>query len=242
METATSEKIPVWFDIDGTLLHTKAGHGAFRVALEEIYGWRDTLVEVRFAGNTDLRVLLDLAEKHGGCPRETRRKQESFFTRMAEHLDRGLHAESPELVPGAYELVHALQSRGDVSLGLLTGNARLCAMIKLRHVGLDIHFSEGAFGDQHHDRNHLARMAVELLAGSAGMNGGHAARKGLVIGDTTRDVRAAKEIGARCLAVATGSDGPDELKAAGAERVVTDLHPTPALLDWILAGEGHLGK
>ncbi|MCC5848560.1 MAG: haloacid dehalogenase-like hydrolase [Verrucomicrobia bacterium] len=234
MKSLISEKRPIWFDIDGTLLHTKAGHGAFQLALEEVYGWRDTLAEVRFAGNTDLRVLLDLADKHGGCPHETRSKQERFFTNMAGHLDRGLHVEGPELVPGAMELVLNLRAREDVCLGLLTGNARLCAMIKLRHVGLDGHFPDGAFGDQHHDRNHLARLAVDVMKGEAGGNGGAVGRKGLVIGDTTRDVRAAKEIGARCLAVATGSDGPEELMAAGADRVVTDLHPTPVLLDWIL--------
>jgi phosphoglycolate phosphatase len=44
-----------------------------------------------------------------------------------------------------------------------------------------------------------------------------------VIGDTVRDVRAGQAIGARTLAVATGTVSFEELVASGADLVVRDF-------------------
>ena len=52
---------PIWFDIDGTLLHTGEGVRAFGKALRAVYGWTEGLKDISFAGNTDLQVLRDLA-------------------------------------------------------------------------------------------------------------------------------------------------------------------------------------
>ena len=226
--------IPVWFDIDGTLLHTKAGHGAFRDALLDVYGWEDNLEEIVFAGNTDLGVLLQLARKHRGCPQETLHNSIRFFERMGAHLHKGLEIRKPDLVPGAPQLVDLLAAREDVILRLITGNARICALIKLQHAGFPAHLSEGGFGDQHPDRNEIARLAHETLHGEWPHPAPPA--RGLVIGDTVRDILAAQAIGARCLAVASGADPAEDLLSAGADRVVTNLHPAPDLLDWIFEG------
>lgn len=223
--------LPVWFDIDGTLLHTQAGHGAFQYALLEIFGWEDSLDDIIFAGNTDLGVLLQLAEKHGACPQDTLKRCEQFFERMGMHLDQGLQTQKPQRVPGAIELVETLSRREDVVLRLITGNARICAHIKLQHAGFPVHLTEGGFGDQHPDRNHIARLAHDTLHGE--WPHPTSLQQGLVIGDTTRDVLAARAINARCLAVASGADSAEQLHAAGAERVVTELFPTPDLLDWM---------
>jgi phosphoglycolate phosphatase-like HAD superfamily hydrolase len=52
---------------------------------------------------------------------------------------------------------------------------------------------------------------------------------GVVVGDTAKDVTAAHASGLRCLAVATGAAPPHELRAAGADAIVTDLTGTTAL-------------
>ena len=46
-------------------------------------------------------------------------------------------------------------------LGLLTGNIRLGAEIKLRRYGLWDVFETGAFADDSEDRNHIAAAALE---------------------------------------------------------------------------------
>lgn len=224
--------IPIWFDIDGTLLHTKAGHGAFRKALREVYGWEETLESVVFAGNTDLQVLMDLSWRHGGNAEVALPRQHAFFERMARHLDEGLRLERPEPVPGAAELVAELVMCEGLCLGLLTGNARDCAFMKLRHLELHEAFSDGGFGDEHADRNVLAARAREKM--TASLPEGVELAEGWVIGDTPRDVLAAQSIGARCLGVASGAYSEEELLAAGADEAVRDL--TGVSLEFLTSG------
>lgn len=222
--------IPIWFDIDGTILHTRVGHGAFQMALRDIYGWEESMESVVFAGNTDLQVLMDLSALHAGDPEAGLAKRHHFFDRMAEYMEKGLLENHPEPVPGAAELVRALVAEPRVLLGLITGNTRDCAFIKLKHVDLDMHFSHGGFGDDHADRNQLARLAREQLQDQNDVT----LAPGWVIGDTPRDVRAALHIGARCVGVASGSYTETQLRDAGATLVVEDLTPTDGLLGVLL--------
>ncbi|MDF3128743.1 HAD hydrolase-like protein [Kiritimatiellaeota bacterium B1221] len=224
--------VPIWFDIDGTILHTRAGRGAFQKALRDTYGWQDSFESVVFAGNTDLQVLMDLSRVHAGDEKAGLKDCRRLFDCMADHLDAGLAENPPELVPGATELIGRLAENPHVLLGLVTGNARDCAFIKLKHVDLDVHFSEGGFGDQHADRNELARLAKSQLAAK------HVdLAQGWIIGDTPRDIEAAKHIGARCLGVSCHFS-PAELREAGADEVVEDLTPTDGVLN-LLLGEFH---
>lgn len=219
---------PIWFDIDGTLLHTRVGHGAFQRALLEIYGWEDSMETVRFAGNTDLQVLLDLSQYHGGHPDASLPNRSRFFERMAHYLDQGLEIDKPQLIPGVVDLLSELCQMPQILLGLLTGNARECAFIKLRHAQLHHHFQDGGFGDEHHDRNTLATLA--RAKANQALPHGTTLAAGWVIGDTPRDIQAARQMGARCLAVASGAYTADVLLQAGADHISTDLHPTPELI------------
>ena len=219
---------PIWFDIDGTLLHTRVGHGAFRDAWKDVYGWEVSMESVVFAGNTDLRVLMQLSEEQGDGPDSVLGQQHAFFRRMAEVLDQGLKQTPPVVVPGAPELVHRLVEMPDLMLGLLTGNARDCAFIKLRHVELHTAFEDGGFGDDHPDRNVLAQKARERMQDS--LPSGTELRPGWVVGDTPRDVQAAKEIGANCLGVASGAYSAEDLFSEGADDVMQDLKETDKIL------------
>ena len=112
-------------------------------------------------------------------------------------------------------------------LGLLTGNIRLGAEIKLRHFDLWDVFEIGAFGDDHEDRDRIAAMAQQR--GSRILGTDLTGNEVLVIGDTPLDIRCARAIGARCLAVATGGHPLAELELHRPDRAVKDLHEiTPA--------------
>ena len=224
---------PVWFDIDGTLVHTAVGKAAFQNALRETYGWEDSFEDVRFAGNTDLGVLMDLAERHGGSSEAGMSRKEEFFSRMADHLDRGLARQKPVRIPGAQALISTLEQMEEIGLYLLTGNARTCAFLKLQHADLDRPFQEGGFGDEHADRNVLAARSRQRLEDKLNRN---ALGEGWVIGDTPRDMMAARSIGARSVGVASGAYRPDELHSAGADRVVENLEDRDGLLRLILNG------
>ena len=136
---------------DGTLLDMRgAGRKSFVRALKAVFGWDDDIQYINFAGNTDLNVLQQVMEKHGGMLTDDDRRR--FFERMP--VDLAQTAGEVELViyPGVRELLEKLSADPQVVLGLVTGNVEACARIKLWQFDLHGHFVLGAFGDDHADR------------------------------------------------------------------------------------------
>ena len=110
--------------------------------------------------------------------------------------------------------------------GLLTGNIRLGAEIKLRHFDLWKEFETGAFADDHEDRDQIA--AVAHRRGSRVLRENLRGEQVLVIGDTPLDIRCARAIGAKVLAVATGGHPLAELKEHRPDWAVADLRGVSA--------------
>ena len=109
-------------------------------------------------------------------------------------------------------------SQNGYILGIVTGNVRATAWSKLRHAALDHAFVFGAYGDEHHDRDAITRIAM----GRAPAN----AIPRMLIGDTPLDIQAAKANGLLAVAVATGWVSAAELALAGADLVLPDLADT----------------
>lgn len=211
----------VLFDIDGTLISTGgAGMKAFDRAFELEFGVRQGARDINFAGRTDTGILHEFFARHRIAPREDNVAR--FFASYVHWLEHFLHHGNGRILPGVLSLLRDLNCLDrPPAIGLLTGNIRLGAQIKLRHYGLWEHFVTGAFGCEHADRNEVARTA--LARGRESLGGDLRGDEVLVVGDTTRDIDCARAIGARCLAVATGGDPLDQLQAHGAARVVPDL-------------------
>ena len=217
----------VLFDIDGTLLDMRgAGRKAFVRALKTVFGWDDDIQYVNFAGNTDLNVLQQVMEKLGRPVTEDDRRR--FFDRMP--VDLAQTAGEAELViyPGVKLLLEKLSADNRVLLGLVTGNVEACARIKLWQFDLHEHFVLGAFGDDHADRAEIARLAMKRVRDN--LQPGQEIAGLFLVGDTPYDIAAAKTIGAKSIAVATGKFGVDALREAGADHVLTDLSDTPRVL------------
>jgi phosphoglycolate phosphatase len=106
-------------------------------------------------------------------------------------------------------------------LGLLTGNIRLGAEIKLRHFDLWNVFATGAFADDHEDRDQIAAIARQRGAKLLGRELEN--NEVLVIGDTPLDIRCGRAIGASVLAVASGGATLDELQRHSPDWAVPDL-------------------
>lgn len=217
----------VLFDIDGTLLDMRgAGRKSFVQSLKAVFGWDDDISYINFAGNTDLNVLLQVAEHHR--VKLTAEDQRRFFRRMPVELEQNARNAQFIIYPGVRELLETLSARKDVILGLVTGNVAAAARIKLQQFDLHNHFVLGAFGDDHADRNDIARLALERVR--AKIAAGSKMKACFLIGDTPHDVAAAKSIGATAVAVATGKFDTAALRAAGAEHVLSDLSDTPGAL------------
>jgi phosphoglycolate phosphatase len=224
---------PQWmvlFDIDGTLLDTGGlGRMAFTRGLERVTGEPDDLSYLSFAGNTDRNVLDQVMAARGLrlADADIRR----VFHCIAEEL-RALLQETPAReIAGAGAFVNRLEDMG-AALGLVTGNIRECAYLKLGSVGLERFFGFGGFGDEHADRRIIARSALEAARAA-----GHdmATDRICLVGDTPFDVAAGKALGIPVLGVASGKFGAEALTESGASIVAEDLTDSERLMDWLAA-------
>lgn len=220
----------VLFDIDGTLLDTGgAGGAALLDAAEEIFGLpRSHFPPLDLAGATDGGVIRKLFFD-AGHPLEIA-KAGAFQEAYLRSLCTRLHHENfrGRLLGGVRQLLVRLSAREDISLGLLTGNIRRGASLKLERFQIAHHFADGGFGDDQEDRNHLGPVAVQRMEEKTGKR--FAPEQITVIGDTPRDIACAHAMGARCLAVATGQFDHGKLSAGGAWLTMADLEDTNGVM------------
>lgn len=226
----------VLFDIDGTLVLTGgAGGRAMASAFEELFAIPDAFRGIPMPGRTDSWILSDAATAHRIAHDSAALAQ--FRDVYLGHLQYELAQPAPPgkrygVMPGVRALLDALVDRDDMYLALLTGNYEAAARIKLEAFDLWRYFQCGAFGDDAPDRNGLLPRAIDRVIACGGPP--VEPESVVVIGDTPLDIACAKAGGARSIAVATGSHGVDELRAAGADVVFEDLSVREAVLNAIL--------
>ena len=126
----------------------------------------------------------------------------------------------------------ATSVHGGFAQGLLTGNMRRGAEVKLSHHGLWERFEFGAFADDSEHRNELGPHAVRRALERHGID--FAAGHVWVIGDTPHDIACGKVIGARTLAVGTGGATLDQLRIHQPTAAVENLADTQAVLQLLL--------
>jgi len=217
----------VLFDIDGTLLHSGgAGKAAMEFALRQTYAIENILETVSYSGRTDQAISHDLLTVHGVEPTDQNRKRlcRAYLNALPEKL----LAYTTLLCPGIPELLACMRDHPDVALGLLTGNAVEGARLKLAHVGLWDYFSFGGYGDVHFERDEVARDALRNAITAIPVAG--ESHEVYVIGDTPLDVRCARAIGAKAIAVATGWHELAELEACRPDLCYRDLSDTAQFL------------
>jgi phosphoglycolate phosphatase len=221
-------------DIDGTLVLTGgAGQTAFAETLAADFEIPEINTQVAFAGRSDRAIVADLFRDHGVDLSDE--NWQKFCAGYLGRLDDALARHRGHVLPGVRELLEALAGRGDVAIGLLTGNVREGARRKLSHYKLWHWFPFGGFGDDHMERCDIA--AAALAAAKLHLNGSNSDRgEVIVIGDTHHDVNCGRSIGARCVAVATGHTSANELRAANPDVLLDTLEtlaPIMALFDGV---------
>ena len=208
------------FDIDGTLLRTGgAGQKAMERALTDVFGVPEPWEDIPAAGRTDRAITHDLFTYHELAPNE--QQWAEFQTVYFRHLSSTLAELEGAVLPGIQMLLNHIATRQDVSMGLLTGNFREAARIKLQHYAIDQHFAYGGYGDHHHDRDDVARVAYAEACRHLEREVDPSAI--CVIGDTPSDVKCARAIGARAIAVATGMFTAAELSRSQPDELYEDF-------------------
>ena len=208
------------WDIDGTLLNTHgAGVRALQRALLRGFGVAGSISDIDYSGRTDGWIIRQILAKFDlPVTGENRARMADDYVAAlpAELADTGVH-----LLAGVAGLLDAAQTRGDVALGLLTGNLRRGAAAKLESRNAWHYFPFGAFADDSEDRNELGPHALRRARAHHGVD--FAPARVWVIGDTPHDVRCARAFGARAVAVATGRHSPEQLRLAQPDVVFDDL-------------------
>jgi phosphoglycolate phosphatase-like HAD superfamily hydrolase len=136
-----------------------------------------------------------------------------------------LHAGMSEALTAGHE--------AHCAVGLGTGNLREGARVKLERVGVYHRFAFGGFGCDAEDRTEVILRGAERGAEALGVPRERC--RVVVIGDTPKDVAAARGIGAESIGVGTGSYSPEALLECGASHAFADLR-SPGAIDALLEG------
>jgi phosphoglycolate phosphatase len=214
------------FDIDGTLLLTG---GAGSMALDQVflthYGIARAMRGVSPGGKTDPLIIAEMFERHlGRAPGEDEiaRVIDAYLPLLRDAV---AASTAYRLMPAVHEALDFLAADSAVCLALATGNVRAAAQIKLDRAGLWQRFALGGFGCDSADRGALVARAIERAREHTGV--AHERDEIVVVGDTPRDVHAARACGVRVLAVATGSASREELTAEQPDAVFDTLAELP---------------
>lgn len=213
------------FDIDGTLLRCRdrIHVNAFLESIRAVSGREASLEGVALHGSTDTAILRDACRLAGLPDAEFARMQGA----MLEAICRIVAERRAELemvrMPAVEPTLAHLRKMG-AELGLATGNLERVGWIKTEQLGLRDWFSFGGFSDDCPDRAELVGRAAVKARERAGIGASVC-----VVGDTPRDVAAARANGLPVIAVATGDFSFETLLACEPELCASSLAALPGV-------------
>lgn len=203
-------------------------------ALLEVFGARGS-PEYRYDGKTDRQIVRELMREHGHSDLDIDGRLEGLFELYLARLARELEdrVRPPAACAGVVEVLDALEARDNVTLGLLTGNVRQGAALKLAAVGIAIdRFRVNAFGSDEEHRPLLPAVAQRRARELLGLD--VRGDRMVIVGDTPADIDCGRAIGARAVAVATGRYTVSDLAEHAPAALFADLTNTDAVVHAIL--------
>ena len=220
----------ILFDIDGTLTRTENGYLPFNEAIRQTFGVAGDIRSVVPDGNTDPLIVRDIFTKANveieigadGWQQFTANLQASY----RQHVLRG--ETTVRALPGAVNLLEALSVNETFISSVVTGNFEATAEVKLAAAGLSSYLSRGAYAsDSQHrpDLPAIAKQRCEVLTGQT-----IASDRCVIIGDTPKDLAAARHNRMKCLLVGTGRYPVEELLYWQPDGCLADLSDTTAVL------------
>jgi phosphoglycolate phosphatase-like HAD superfamily hydrolase len=213
------------FDIDGTLLRSRdrVHFNSFASSVQRVTGFEITLAGILLPGATDTAILRE-ACLQAGIPAEVmEQRTEAILEAMRNAVAEQRFRLDLVRMPGVEKVLHYLAGKGAL-LGVATGNLEAIGWIKIEQAGLREWFRFGGFSDHFSIRpeiiGHAARKARELAGKEATV---------CVVGDTPRDIEAARANFLPVIAVATGKYSFDELQKLQPEACASSLADLLAL-------------
>jgi phosphoglycolate phosphatase len=207
------------FDIDGTLLRSRdrVHVESFASSVHRVTGFEITLAGILLHGSTDTAILREACNQ-AGIPAEVLEPRiEAILEAMRHAVAERRHEMDLVRMPGVEQVLDHLARRGAL-LGVATGNLELIGWIKVEQAGLRQWFRFGGFSDHFPIRSELVGQAADKAREMTGRGASIC-----VVGDTPRDIEAARANFLSVIAVATGKYSFDELLQHQPEVCATSL-------------------
>ena len=226
----------VLFDLDGTLVNAGgAGRTSLRKAIKELYGVEPEFDHSLISGRTDLdnfSIVYSLIKK-GKKP--TTAEMKKMKAKYLEILPTEVHAvvrcKKYDLVPGVEKFLKMLAKDKDVILGLGTGNLEEGAKIKLEPSKLASYFTVGGYGEDGQTREEMLQAAVKRAEKKFKTK--LEPDQVYVIGDTHRDICAAKNCGFHSAVLTNGFGDAQKIQRAAAELETKDFNDLTTFCVWL---------
>jgi phosphoglycolate phosphatase-like HAD superfamily hydrolase len=213
------------FDIDGTLLRSRdrIHFNSFAASVQRVTGFEITLAGILLHGATDTAILREACQQ-AGIPAEVMEQRMETILEAMRHAVAEQRQEM-ELIrmPGVEQVLDHLARKGAL-LGVASGNLEAIGWIKIEQAGLREWFRFGGFSDHFSVRPELIGQAALKAREMAGKGVGIC-----IVGDTPRDIEAARANFLSVIAVATGNYSFDELHRLQPEVCASSLADLLAL-------------
>jgi phosphoglycolate phosphatase len=220
----------ILFDIDGTLTRTQNGYLPFNEAILQVFGIDGDIRTVVPDGNTDPLIVEDIFAKAN----MTIEFRESLWQKFTIHLRERYHHHVQQgtttirALPGATELLKALWLYENFCSSVVTGNFEVTASIKVEATGLASYLCRGAYASDSRHRPDLPAIAKKRWEDLTGRR--ISVEQCVVIGDTPKDLDAARQNRMKCILVGTGRYPVEELQYWRPDGCLADLSDTEAVL------------
>jgi phosphoglycolate phosphatase-like HAD superfamily hydrolase len=207
------------FDIDGTLLRSRdrVHVESFASSVQRITGFEVTLAGILLHGSTDTAILREACKQANVPPEVLEASTEGILEAMRHAVSERRDELDLVRMPGVEQVLDYLARRGAL-LGVATGNLEVIGWIKVEQAGLRQWFRFGGFSDHFPIRSELIGQAADKARELAGRGASIC-----VVGDTPRDIEAARANFLSVIAVATGSYTFDDLLEYQPEVCATSL-------------------
>ncbi len=147
------------FDLDGTLVSTGgAGIRALDLTFEKMFGQKNMTATCSPQGKTDPAIFREIIHAHMGRDMSTAELAQITSAYLRYLSIEVRYAKDYRILPGVEKFLDHLITRGDILLGLGTGNLEAGARLKLQRSQLNPYFPFGGFGSDAEARFQVLRL------------------------------------------------------------------------------------
>ena len=209
-----NQKLIILWDIDGTIICLSKNISNIHLAVIQEYTNKTLIQPKSNSGKTDIGLLKEIFEVNN-----LQFNNQDLRSCLKLLNQKSVNRKWPTLKinPGIESALEFTNKVGAIN-SILTGNSKVRAFDKLSKVNLlsKISVESSFFGDQNYERQELVGSAKKELITSK-------KQKIILLGDTQRDIEAAKKNNVRIISAATGKDSYALLKSLNPDFIIKNF-------------------